>query len=138
MIQTWTLLGMLGICTIEDCKSKRIFLYPVLLFGIAGVLLHLYYQNITIYSLLAGCFIGALLWGIGKFTGGRIGSGDALVVTVSGIYLGFEDNLILFLDGLFLCGIWSLFMLVLRKKKGTDEVPFIPFLLLAYLKMLIL
>ena len=138
MIQTFTLLGMLGFCTIEDCRKKRILLCPVLLFGIAGLILHLYYRNITIYSLLAGCLIGAFLLLISKVTGGKIGIGDGLVLIVTGIYLGFENNTILFLHGLFFCGIWSLLMLLTKKKKGSDEVPFVPFLLLAYVKMLLL
>lgn len=138
MIQTITLLGMLVFCTIEDCRRKRILLGPVLLFGILGLILHLYYRNISIWNLLAGCLIGVILLLISKVTSGKIGIGDGLILIVTGVYLGFEDNTILFMHGLLFCGIWSLILLVTRKKKGTDEVPFIPFLLLAYLKMLLL
>ena len=138
MIQTITLLGMLVFCTIEDCRRKRILLGPVLLFGILGLILHLYYRNISIWNLLAGCLIGVILLLISKVTRGNIGIGDGLILIVTGVYLGFEDNSILFMHGLLFCGIWSLVLLVTKKKKGTDEVPFIPFLLLAYLKMLLI
>lgn len=138
MIQTFLLIGMLVFCTIEDCRKKRILLGPVLLLGIVGLILHLYYRNISICSMLAGCLVGVGLLLISKITGGKIGIGDGLVLIVTGIYLGFEDNVILFMHGIFFCGIWSLLLLVMKKKKGTDEVAFVPFLLLAYVKMLLL
>lgn len=138
MIQSYALLGMLSLCTIEDCRNKKILLCPVFLFGIAGMLMHLYYRNMDIYSLLAGVLIGVFLLCVSKVTGGKIGAGDGLVLMVTGIYLGFENNTILFLHGLLFCGIWSLFLLVLKKKKRNDEVPFMPFLFLAYLEMLLL
>lgn len=136
MIQTYTLLGMLGLCSLEDYRKKEICISPVILFGIVGLLMHLHYQNLSIYNLLAGIGVGLLLLVISKITGGRIGEGDGLVLMASGIYLGFWENTRLFLHGLLICGICSLFLLVFKKKKGTDEIPFIPFLLVAYMEMI--
>lgn len=137
MLQTYTLLGMLGWCSIEDYRKQRILVYPVLIFGIAGLLLHLYYRNLSIYNLLAGMAVGAGLLVFGYLTG-QVGAGDALVVMVSGIYLGFWENARLFFQGLVFCGLWCLLLLVLGKKKGRDEVAFVPFLLLSYLEMMFL
>lgn len=138
MIQTFALLGLLVFCTIEDVRKKRILLGPVFILGIVGLILHLYYRNISVCNMLAGCLIGVILLLVSKLTGGKIGIGDGLILIVTGIYLGYEDNVMLFMYGLLFCGIWSLPLLVLKKKKGSDEVPFVPFLLLAYLKMLLL
>lgn len=137
MLQTYTLLGMLGWCSIEDYRKQKILVYPVLIFGIAGLLLHLYYRNLSIYNLLAGMAVGAGLLVFGYLTG-QVGAGDALVVMVSGIYLGFWENARLFFQGLVFCGLWCLLLLVLGKKKGRDEVAFVPFLLLSYLEMMFL
>lgn len=137
MLQTYTLLGMLGWCSIEDYRKQRILVYPVLIFGIAGLLLHLYYRNLSIYNLLAGMAVGAGLLVFGYLTR-QVGAGDALVVMVSGIYLGFWENARLFFQGLVFCGLWCLLLLVLGKKKGRDEVAFVPFLLLSYLEMMFL
>ena len=137
MLQTYTLLGMLGWCSIEDYRKQKILIYPVLIFGIAGLLLHLYYRNLSIYNLLAGMAVGAGLLVFGYLTG-QVGAGDALVVMVSGIYLGFWENARLFFQGLVFCGLWCLLLLVLGKKKGRDEVAFVPFLLLSYLEMMFL
>lgn len=137
MLQTYTLLGMLGWCSIEDYRKQKILVYPVLIFGIAGLLLHLYYRNLSIYNLLAGMAVGVGLLVLGYLTG-QVGAGDALVVMVSGIYLGFWENARLFFQGLVFCGLWCLLLLVLGKKKGRDEVAFVPFLLLSYLEMMFL
>lgn len=137
MLQTYTLLGMLGWCSVEDYRKQRILVYPVLAFGIVGLVLHLYYRNQSIYNLLAGMAVGAGLFVIGYLTG-QIGAGDALVVMVSGIYLGFWENTRLFVQGLIFCGIWSLLLLVSGKKRGKDEIAFVPFLLLSYLEMMFL
>lgn len=137
MLQTYTLLGMLGWCSIEDYRKQKILVYPVLIFGIAGLLLHLYYRNLSIYDLLAGMAVGGGLLVFGYLTG-QVGAGDALVVMVSGIYLGFWENARLFFQGLVFCGLWCLLLLVLGKKKGRDEVAFVPFLLLSYLEMMFL
>lgn len=137
MLQTYTLLGMLGWCSIEDYRKQKILVYPVLIFGIAGLLLHLYYRNLSIYNLLAGMAVGVGLLVFGYLTG-QVGAGDALVVMVSGIYLGFWENARLFFQGLVFCGLWCLLLLVLGKKKGRDEVAFVPFLLLSYLEMMFL
>ncbi len=137
MIQSYTLLGMLGWCSLEDIKKKQVMVYPVLLFGIAGVLLHLYYRNLSIYSLFAGVLLGVALLIIGAVSG-QIGIGDGLVLLVSGIYLGFWENARLLFHGLLFCGIWSGVLLLMKKKKRKDEIAFVPFLFLAYLEMIFL
>lgn len=138
MIQNVMLLGMLGICTIEDIRKREVCIYPVMLFGIAGIVMHLYYRNLSIYNLLAGIGVGVFLLLISKLTRGKVGEGDGVVLIASGIYLGFWENTRLLLHGLLFCGICSLILLVCKKKKGTDEIPFIPFLLAAYLEMILL
>lgn len=137
MIQSYTLLGMLGICAWEDYRRKRVLVYPVLAFAIAGLVLHLCYMDITIFNMLAGIAIGCILLLVSRITGGRIGIGDGMILIVSGIYLGFTENIRLFFHGLLLCGIWSLFLLVIRKRKRDEEIAFVPFLFLAYLEMLL-
>lgn len=137
MLQTYTLLGMLGWCSFEDCRKKRILVCPLLLFAIWGLALHLHYRDHSIYSLLAGAAVGGVLMLLSFWTG-QIGMGDALILAVSGIYLGFWDNAKLFLQGLLLCGIWSLLLLLFKRKKRKDEIAFAPFLFLSYLEMMLL
>lgn len=136
MIVKYTLLGMLGICTIEDICKQRVHSMLVLLFGIVGVTVHLLQRQISIYSLLAGAAIGILVMLLSRASKGMIGDGDGLVLMVTGIYLGGVQNMRLLCGGLFLTAICGICLLFLFRRKRTDTIPFVPFLLLSYMGML--
>ena len=140
MQQMWSqavVMGMLTLCSAEDIKKKQIRLNSVLIFGILGIFFHMLWRMQSIENLLLGMSVGVVLLFLSVLTGGRIGAGDAVLLIVTGIYLGLEQNLELFFCGLLLCSMWSLGLLVMRKKSRKDSVPFVPFLLAAYMGMLV-
>lgn len=136
-MQNAILLILLFICAMEDLKRKEVTVMYILLFGIIGVVLHLFYPNCSIYSILCGLLLGISIMAVSLFSRGNIGMGDGILLTVTGVYLGGYKNLELFLTGLFLAGIWSLGLLVLKKKKRKEKIAFMPFLLIAYAFMLV-
>ncbi len=139
MQQMWgqiAMIGMLAVCTAQDIRRKEIRVNFVLLFGILGIFLHMLFRMLSIGSLLLGMLVGIVLLLLGLASEGRIGTGDGVLLTVTGIYLGPERNLTLFFGALVLCGIWALGLLALRKKRRTDCIPFVPFLLAAYMGMM--
>lgn len=141
MQQMWSeaaVMSMLTLCSAEDIKKKQIRLHPVLLFGIFGVFLHMLFRMQSIENMLLGMSVGVALLILSILTGGRIGAGDAVLLIVTGIYLGFEQNMQLFFSGLLLSGLWAIAALTLKKKSREDSIPFIPFLLAAYMGMLVL
>lgn len=138
MIQVWTLLGLLGICSIEDMRKKEIQVYVVLTFGIAGVILRLFYQNVSMKNMILGMAIGVAIMLVSIVTAGQIGLGDGLLLTVTGIFLGVYGNAMLFLHGLLLAAVWSVVMVLVLHKGRKTKIPFVPFLLIAYLEMLVL
>ena len=141
MQQMWSqavVMGMLTFCSAEDIRKKQIRLNPVLMFGIIGIFFHMLWRVQSIENILLGMSVGVVLLMLSVLTGGRIGAGDAVLLIVTGIYLGLEQNLQLFFSGLLLCGIWALGLLVLRKKSRKDSIPFVPFLLASYMGMLVL
>ena len=140
MQQMWNqavVVSMLTLCSAEDMKRKQIRLNPVLLFGILGIFFHMLWRMQSIENILLGMSVGVVLLMLSVLTGGRIGAGDAVLLIVTGIYLGLEQNLQLFFSGLLLCGMWALGLLILRKKSRKDSIPFVPFLLAAYMGMLV-
>ena len=140
MQQMWNqavVVSMLTLCSAEDMKRKQIRLNPVLLFGILGIFFHMLWRVQSIENILLGMSVGVVLLMLSVLTGGRIGAGDAVLLIVTGIYLGLEQNLQLFFSGLLLCGMWALGLLILRKKSRKDSIPFVPFLLAAYMGMLL-
>lgn len=136
-MQRYLLLGLLGICTWEDVRKKELTTGNILLFGIGGMLLHLFVPACSIYSILWGILLGIAVMAISWISRGGIGMGDGILLMVTGVYLGGAANLELFLMGLLLSFLWALALVVFWKKKGQEEIAFVPFLLVSYLMMLV-
>ena len=130
-------LGLLGLCSLEDIKRKELTIVYILMFGIGGIILHLFAPVCSIYSVLWGMVIGIGLILVSLVTRGSVGMGDGILLMVTGVYLGGYGNLELFMKGLFFAAVWSLGLLVLKKKRGKEEIAFVPFLLISYLSILI-
>lgn len=132
-MQIVSVLGLLGICAWEDFRKKQLHVVTILGFAIFGILLHLCLQKLTLQDMAGGMAIGGLLFGVSVLSGEKIGKGDALLVLVTGIYLGFWDNLKVLWGGTLLAAV-AAFFLVFVKKKGRDyRMPFVPCLLVSYI-----
>lgn len=139
MQQMWSnvaMMGMLTICSVQDIIWKQIRLDPVLGFGILGVIFHLLWQQQTIGSILMGMMVGIGLLLLSLLSRGRIGAGDGVLLIVTGVYLGLQKNLALLFYALLICGCFALFLLLTRRKRRQDAIPFVPFLLIAYIFLL--
>lgn len=135
MIQSYVLLGALGVHSIEDIKDRKITVTFTLFCGIVGILLHLLFQNESIFSMLLGMISGVGILALGYLTGGKIGYGDGILFMLTGLYLGLEQNLILMMLSFTLAGIWGLFWMIGRWGRKNDRIPFVPFLFVAYMGM---
>lgn len=135
-MQKMLVLGLLGLCSLEDVKYRRLTVIYILMFGIVGVILHMFAPVCSIYSILWGMLLGIVLILISVVTRGSLGMGDGILLVVTGVYLGGYGNLQLFLYGLLLSALCSLGLLLLKRKKRKDEIAFVPFLLLSYFFLL--
>lgn len=136
-MQKIMLLGLLGWCSLEDVKQKKLTVLYILMFGVGGVFLHLVAPVCSIYSMLWGMLLGLALILVSMVTRGSVGLGDGILLVVTGVYLGGSRNLELFMIGLLLAALWSLGLMVVKKKKGKEEIAFVPFLLISYLLMML-
>lgn len=132
MIQSYVLLGTLGVHSIEDIRQRKITVTITLFSGILGIFLHILFQNRSIYEMMFGAVPGMFILALGYVTEGKIGMGDGAVFMLTGLYLGIWENLILVLLTFFLAGIWGLFLFTAGRKKKTECMPLIPFLFLGY------
>lgn len=128
---------MLAVASVRDIRKKQIEVTEIIIFSIIAVVIHMITGEQSIGNMLLGVIPGLILVGLSFLTKGKIGLGDGIIVSASGLFLGLQKNVELFLTGLVLCGIWALALIVIRKKKGSYEIPFVPFLLAAYMEMLI-
>ena len=132
MIQSYVLLGTLGVHSIEDIRQRKITVTITLFSGILGIFLHILFQNRSIYEMMLGAVPGMFILALGYVTEVKIGMGDGAVFMLTGLYLGIWENLILMLLTFFLAGIWGLFLFTAGRKKKTECMPLIPFLFLGY------
>ncbi len=136
MCSQLALIGMLAICATEDLRKKKIHLNLILAFGILGIVFHMLYQELTIENIVLGMGVGGVLLLLSILTKGKIGIGDGVLLVVTGIYLGLEQNLMLLVTSMFICAVYALLQLLLRRKNRYDTVAFVPFVLVSYVCML--
>ncbi len=120
-----------------DIKTKCVSVKLVIMCLIPIIIALPFREEITLIEGLLGMLIGILILGIGKFTRGQIGSGDGLVLIVTGIALGGYNNLRMLMYGLFLVSMVSILLLITKKIKFKSTLPFLPFLCMGYVLVLI-
>lgn len=117
---------------IRDLKSRKVSVVSAGIYAIIGVVLQFPILKECWISLSGGIVLGLVIILIAKVTAEKIGYGDGIIITVSGIYLGFRENFILFSTGLFLSAMTSVVLLLCRKAGKKTELPFVSFLFVGY------
>ena len=59
----------------------------------------------------------------------KVGYGDGWMLLMIGLFAGYEDCFVILMLGLVLESVTALVLLVFRKIRREDEIPFAPFLL---------
>lgn len=133
-METLGLVCLYGITSLDDIKTKHVQLLEIIAFGLLGIIYNIVYKPHSVASLLGGVAIGLFVMVFSVLSKEKIGKGDAYIIMVTGLYLGFMDTaLLLWISSVmaFLAGI-----VIIRKYDNREmEIPFVPFLLLGYLFM---
>jgi len=128
---------MLFACGIQDIYKKKITLWMV---AAGAVFLGICVPFLTSFSLwdrLGGIAVGVGVVLISIATAGKIGLGDGLILCVTGLGLGFWGNMELFAIALFAAAVISIILLVLRIADRKKSIPFVPFLVIGYIVLLV-
>ena len=129
--------GLIGllliIVTIQDIKWKKIKVGIVMMCAVLLCVLIPFCQTLSILDRALGLSLGLGVMLLSKATEGKIGMGDGLVLGVTGLGLGFWSNMELFAVALAMAAVFSIGLLVLRRANRKKAIPFMPFLLMAYL-----
>lgn len=131
----------LVISAFQDGKTKTISVWLLIAAGVAGIILT-FFTGQEVSDRLLGSLIGMVMVVVSRFTDGALGEGDGWFFAVSGLFLGFFMNLRLlvysvFLSG-FLCGGIYLYFLIKGEDIKKASVPFLPFLIPAWICLVIL
>lgn len=104
----------------------------------AVVLMEFLVKENSLLSIAGGILTGLFLLAASKITRGQIGSGDGIVFLITGISLGMERNFLLLLGSLFIAFLYSLILLLIKKTRWKDAIPFLPFVFAAYVLELVM
>jgi leader peptidase (prepilin peptidase)/N-methyltransferase len=137
-MESISLIGMLGFLSIEDIRTHKIRDIVVMIFAIIGIFMHVIFQRIGTLDVMGGLATGVVIYFISKKTGEKIGVGDALVLMLTGIFIGFWKNILLIWISTTFLTIYGLIMILIKKKTRNDRIPYIPFLLISCLLLIVL
>lgn len=119
----------------KDLRKHRISILLTAGIFFAAVILRIWRGEYT--ALAAGILPGVLLLGLSWITKESLGYGDGLVQSVLGALLGWKKALEILLGAFFLAAIFSAAALAAHRLGRKSELPFLPFILSAYLVLLI-
>ena len=123
---------------IRDLQKHKVSMITVMIAGILGVIFQFGIIQENGLKIIGGILIGIVLLSLAKITREKIGYGDGWIFVVTGIYMGFRNNMYLLLLSLFLASLVSICLLVFKKVNKKTELPFVPFILPGYLLLLVI
>lgn len=131
------LLIFMAVAAYQDWKEKQINVCIFLVAAFVGIVLRVGVQEESVWSMLEGVAVGIVILLLAWLTGGSVGAGDGLMFMVSGIFLEFWENINLLMTSFTIAGVVALFMIAVKKKGRKYRLPFVPFMLVAYLLQLL-
>lgn len=129
------LILLYGLTSFDDLKTKQVRVFEIVSFGILGIVLNVISPMNSIYSIIGAILVGVVLYIFSVFSKEKIGKGDAMIVMVSGLYLGFTNVMILLWISSLLALIVGLITMKKFKVDSSYEIPFVPFLMSGFLIM---
>ena len=131
------ILSYLAYQTYKDIREKSVSLKSIIIFSLASVVINVCMNNISLISMFLGITVGLCVILIGKLMNDGIGSGDGAVLSSIGILIGGKMCLLVFILAITISAAVVIILLALKKVKMKQELPFIPYILCAYMCILI-
>lgn len=128
----------LGWNSIVDIKSKKISLGSLLALVFVTACLFLgQIREVDASQVLGEMVLGTLV-GLGLCTlsflsGGNIGFGDGIICIALGLYIGIYRTVLSVAWAVFVSFFWAVLLLVVGKRRKSDNFPFVPFIWVGYL-----
>ena len=137
-METIGLVFLYGMTSFDDIRTRQVQVLEIIVFAVIGIIFNLYERTNSLASIIGGVLIGVAVLLFSILTNEKIGKGDAYIIMVTGLYLGFMNTLVLlWISSIFAAVIG---MIILRKYDNSmqKELPFVPFLLLGYISICVL
>lgn len=119
-----------------DIRNRTVSWMHMVIFSIGGIVANCILMYQSIWSVIAGVVIGAIIFLFGVLSKGSIGCGDGVVFTCVGIYLGGFSSIRLLFFSLIVAALAGGLYVMIKKKSIKTQIPFVPCILVAYILML--
>ncbi len=127
----------LSVLSVSDIRTKTIPGWAGPAYCIAAGILHIIRADLPVLQLFAGLIPGTILLLLSWVFSPSIGAGDALAVLACGCALGLEKEFAALTFALVICAVFGTILLIRKKAKRSDFLPFLPFLTLSHIVMLL-
>lgn len=121
----------------EDIRKKEISLISIFIFSFIGIVINVCTVNNSIVNMFWGIGVGLGVILVGKLMKDGIGIGDGAVLSSIGIIVGGRNCLLIFIIAITISAVTGIILLTFKKVKMNQELPFIPYILCAYICTLI-
>lgn len=118
--------------SVWDIRTKKIPLWISLCFGSCSLLYSICCNRECLEFILA-LIPGGICFLLGYWTREAIGYGDAILLCALGMLYSLEELLSICVIAVMLAGVAGLVLLVVFRKNGKYEIPFVPFLWIGWL-----
>jgi len=132
-VEAFGLVCMYSITAFDDYRTRSIRVMEIIVFAIIGIIMNIVAPRYTVLSVAGGVGVGVVMLAFSILSKEKIGKGDALIVMVSGLYLGFMNTLVLVWFSSILAAIFGLITLRKYDNYREAELPFVPFILIGYM-----
>ena len=129
---------LLGIIAYRDLRTKQISCLSLVLMAVLVLVLRMIFVEDSMWSTLGGVAVGISFFFISKYSRESVGYGDSWLILLLGIFLGGKLVMELVFVASFLAALYSIGYGFIRGWNGKNTIPFIPFLTLAYLGVVLL
>lgn len=125
--------GVLCVLTWSDLKEKSVSILSIFISGMAFFVFRLCSTSGNWKGSVSGVFVGVLFLFISWISKQSLGYADSLIIMELGFYLGFWETLFMLGIAFLLSAFAGLFVLLKCRWSKKASIPFLPFLLIGYL-----
>ncbi len=129
---------LLAACSVSDWRKKTIPYASLVIFGMAVVAFAILCDGTSARMRISGALMGIMFLLISKCTKEAIGYGDSWILLLLGIHMGLLKVLNVLSVAAVLAAVVSLFFLWKCHWKRQATLPFVPFLTVSYLGVILL
>lgn len=137
LFKVWSSGFLLG-CAIVDLKTKKVYQNICIINYIIAIVIKLHLSQLQVQPFIAGLCLCMVLLLISVISKQAIGYGDVFIMLALTGILHVKDVVKIFFLALFICCVFSMFMLLTKRLSIKSTVPFVPFLLAGDIAWIIL